>query len=364
MPSLTSLHRCPDYGHTVYGYRNQDIGAGWLEMALFFSHNWRLPALFMISGVGTWFLLRHGRHGYLQNRVVRLGLPLVVGMLIWNAPYGYLQHMARGGEQSLTQFYVDWLANFRTGHARHLWFLMNLLVYSFMFVLLVPALKRLGKLSLPAFAVILFLFAFLIDSFLKPLSYQRPFDYRDFWYVPFFLAGFVAMEQPRVFWEQLRAARWWLLAAGILLSFSFMGIYPLVAPDQASLLANGGWLESQWGFASPVTILHGIAYSANAVLWCGILFAFTFHHLNWNSRMLGTLNRAVYPVYIFHFPIMMAGLYALRNIAWPWQIEWALLTVGTFILSGTAYWIMDRGRIAPILIGLKSNRRIKIFRSG
>ena len=348
------------YGGRVYGYRNQEIAGDWLEKILFFSHNWRLPALFMISGVGSWFLLKHGPKAFFKNRVIRLVIPLIVAMVIWNAPHGYYNLLASGNELGITAFYKMWLSEFWWGHARHLWFLINLFVYGLLLLAVAPYLRRLPNLSLSNFAFGLVISAFILDFMFKPLSFERPLDFRDFWYIPFFLAGYLAMAQSENFWLHLARLRWALLAFGVVTSLIFIPIYNSILPAQAADLANGGWVIKGWPYHRLITVTHGITYSLNAAIWCGIVFGFAYHNLNKPSLLLAHLNRAVYPIFIFHFPVMMAGLYYLRSTSWHWALEMALLSVGTFFISYILHLAFDRSKLTRLMVGLspdKSSRR-------
>ena len=344
------------YGHNVYGYRNPEVAGNWLEMLIFFSHTWRLPALFMISGVGSWFLLRHGNQAFLENRVMRLLVPLFFAMVIWNAPHGYFLKLVSGGELGGIACYKQWLLDFGLGHARHLWFLINLFVYGLLLMAAVPLLRLLQSVGIVRLALALLASTLLIDLLLKPLSFERPLDYRDFWYVPFFFAGYVAMMQDEVFWRRLSALRWTLLILGLVISLAFIPIYGAISPKDAPKMATGGWLAEGWPYQTALTFIHSIAYNANAVIWCGVVFGFAHHNLNVPSRILERLNRAVYPVFIFHFPIMMVGLYYLRQTAWPWALEIVVLILGTFALSYFAYWALDQSRIMRRLIGISPER--------
>ena len=344
------------YGDNIYGYRNQETAGDWLEMMLFFSHNWRLPALFMISGVGSWFLLKHGPKAFFKNRAIRLLLPLMVAMLIWNAPHGFYNLRASGNEIGIVAFYGQWLSEFRWGHARHLWFLINLFVYGLLLLAAAPYLRRLTNLRLIPFALGLIISATVLELILKPLSYEHPLDYRDFWYVPFFLAGYLAMAQNENFWLSLSRLRWILLALGIVISLAFNPIYGTILPAEAADLANGGWIAKGWSYHSPITVTHSVAYTINAVIWCGIIFGFAYHTLNIPSPLLMHLNRAVYPVFIFHFPVMMIGLFYLRAVRWHWAIEMTILTAGTFLISYLLYILLDQTSITRRLIGLSANK--------
>ncbi|MGB0504767.1 MAG: acyltransferase family protein [Pikeienuella sp.] len=345
------------YGHNVYGYRNQEAAGYWLDMALFFSHSWRLSALFMISGIGTWFLLRRvGAGAFAWNRVVRLGLPLVVAMLVWNAPIGWFHSIVRGEAVDFWGVYGDWLSRSPRSMAQHLWFLINLLAYSLLCLPLFLWLRG-GRMSPMVFGLVLVGVLSVVELALKPFGFWGdPLGYQHVWYLVFYAAGYWVMTLEASFWGRLAAVRWWLLGVGIVAAWLFFPFYEALSPRTPAaerLLSEGGWLDAGWAFHTPLTAAYSVLHCLNAVIWCGIVFAFAYYHFDRPSGVLSRLNRAVYPVFIFHFPVMMGGLLLCRYVDYPWYIEWFALTVFTFALSGLLYWVLDRGRIAPVLMGLK-----------
>lgn len=345
------------YGDAVYGYRNQQVAGYALDMALFFSHSWRLPALFMISGVGTWFLLRRtGAGAFARNRMVRLGLPLIIAMLIWNAPIAWFYVLAQGEATDFWAVYGQWLQRGPRSMAQHLWFLINLLIYSLICLPLFRVMKGGGASPLLA-GVILATGLTAIELALKPFAFwDDPLGYQHIWYLAFYAAGYWIMTLDAAFWSRLAAARWVLLAVGIVTAAAFFPFYEALTPrtpETEYLLSEGGWLAAGWPFHTPLTAAYSVLHSLNAVIWCGVVFGFAFRRLNHASPLLTRLNRAVYPVFIFHFPVMMGGLLLCRWVNYPWYLELTALTVFTFALSGLCYYALDRGKVAPVLIGLK-----------
>ena len=42
-----------EVGIAVYGYGNNQLGGTWLSLFILFTHEWRLPLLFLIAGMGN-----------------------------------------------------------------------------------------------------------------------------------------------------------------------------------------------------------------------------------------------------------------------------------------------------------------------
>src|SRR5690554_6223487 len=99
-----------------------------LVWPMLFVNQWRLPILFVISGMGTYFSIRkRDSGGYALERLGRLGLPLVVGMLLVVPPQVYLERISTGAFRG--SFFDFWPRHAFTGSYpdgnlswHHLWF--------------------------------------------------------------------------------------------------------------------------------------------------------------------------------------------------------------------------------------------------
>lgn len=68
----------------------------WLTIPMWFLNQWRLPILFIISGMGTFYALRK-RTGkqFAMERIKRLYIPLTFGMLFIIPPQVYIERMVQ-----------------------------------------------------------------------------------------------------------------------------------------------------------------------------------------------------------------------------------------------------------------------------
>ena len=78
------------FGASIYGFANDELGGPLVSLLIYWSHTWRLPALFLIAGLGTWFATSrsHG-HYFLVRRLARLLVPLLVGSFLLNPLAGW-----------------------------------------------------------------------------------------------------------------------------------------------------------------------------------------------------------------------------------------------------------------------------------
>ena len=60
------------WGKDIYGFVNDEVGGDLLSLGIYFSHSWRLPSLFLIAGIGTYFATGRGiGTKFLGRRVAR-----------------------------------------------------------------------------------------------------------------------------------------------------------------------------------------------------------------------------------------------------------------------------------------------------
>ncbi len=90
--------------------------------------------------------------------------------------------------------------------------------------------------------------------------------------------------------------------------------------------------------------------------WCWMMAAIGFAsaHLNRPSNLLSYFSRAVYPVYIIHFPIQYAISYYVMPLSFSATLKLGILLIGTFGVSLLVYeTILRRTKWIRPLFGMK-----------
>jgi len=333
------------YGPDVYGFANDVFGGVWLELLLDWSHSWRIFALFMISGVGTWFASRKGAGlQFAKSRLHRLGLPLITwcvfaliviwaGLLPATSFFGF-----SGGETGwrAVEFIDFW----------HLWFLRNLLIYTLICIPLLRHPRLLGYhgTSMNWFVVGLSAAMLAINALLEPLAEGAIGLHGDDLYnfMGFVLGLWIGANAAKALdWM----ARWWWV-----LLLSGTASYPLTLTFQL------GYYEVLESHASLSDLYSSFTYLAwhavrpvNALIWGMGLFGLASRVLNHPSARIARLNRLVFPLYVFHMPITMVGIGIAASSQTYWPIELGLIIVMTFALSIGLALISERlGRFAYV----------------
>jgi hypothetical protein len=328
-----------------------DVIVDWLVYPMVFVNQWRLPILFVVSGMGTRFALAH-RSGkaYIKERFIRLYIPLAVGMLIVVPPQVYLERITDGDfigsflsyyPQTFSGIYPE--GNFSW---HHLWFLPYLLVMSIMCTPLFlwlrkeenPWIERLRKLidqnSFWLYAILIPLF--IVEAFLEPI-FPLTRALIDDWYgftlyLVFFLAGFMLVSVGEPFWRAVVRLRF------INLLFGCIFLPALI------------WAWRTYDSSALIPLFKII----NMWSWILAIFGFASKYLNQPGSILKYRNQAVYPFYILHQTVTILLGYWLMNQTMHYGFKMLIMVVGTFGISWLLYeFIIKRFTFLRPLFGLK-----------
>ena len=196
----------------------------WLRWPMIFLNQWRLPILFVISGMGTYYALsKRSLKQFAWERYLRLGIPLFAGMLLVVPPQIYLERLVDGDfTGSYWQFYTTEL--FRGGPYpegniswHHLWFLPYLLLFSWVLGPLFIRLKRKPsklvewtkkQIQKPLGFYVFIIPLFLVEGFVEPFFPSTKALVGDWFtisfYILLFFYGFLLIATKEVFWESLK----------------------------------------------------------------------------------------------------------------------------------------------------------------
>ena len=353
------------YGNQVYGFTNQILAGRGLEIYLDWSHSWRLPALFMISGIGCFFVLERRSYTYfLKQRAVRLIVPLLFASLFlnWTMEVATIWSTGQsmGVSNDVLRVLADWFGNPTVKHVMHLWFLVNLAIYSLvalpLFLHLLARREQLHPLVvLLIIGVTIFLSMVLKKPFAKGYFGQ---GYEFLYYFVFFIMGFWMMTQGPRFWAMMKECRWIFLGVAVM-CFCATELVPEMFRNAGVPLGVlqsyelGGWAIAGHPILNAPSLSLTIIASANAFFWCMSIFAFAAQHLNRNHALLAVLNRWVYPFYIVHLPVLFFGFSIVVRTEAHWVIEFGLLSLATFVITGLCVWIAERAPEAQLVFGMK-----------
>ncbi|NNE03817.1 MAG: acyltransferase family protein [Eudoraea sp.] len=328
----------------------------WLVYPMLFLNQWRLPILFVISGMGTYYALgkRTGKQ-FIWERIKRLYIPLAIGMLLVVPPQVYIERFVEGQFQG--SYLEFWPAEAFTGiypegnmSWHHLWFLPYLLLFS---LILAPIFLHLRKKNnskfiswikkrfkspwgLFIFVIPLYLVEALIEPFF-PVTHALVGDWFAIVnYGLMFFIGFVLISAQDEFWHLVKTYRRKFLYLGIL---SFISFLTLISLFEDSIYVH---------------FTEALLKVTNLWLWVLICFGYAASYLNKPSKTLAYANESVYPFYILHQTITIIIGYFLIDLSWGFFAKALVLLAGTFGISWIIYeFLLRRWTWIRPLFGLK-----------
>lgn len=323
-----------------------------IEPLMWLVNPWRLPLLFLISGMALRFALERTPAARLRRqRLCRLGLPLLFGFFVVCAPQSYFELLANGEiGPDYWAFYgqyldVDFEYSILTPSWNHLWYLVYLLVYT---ILICTCADPLGRLAdrldrqggawwgsvLLLVPPVLFVLADAILAEQFPVTHALVDD----WYthaISFsaMLFGYlVARATP--FWSAVN--RGTSLAGAVAIVFAAALLLRFV-PDPAV-----GALRLVYGWCT-IVLLLGIAS----------------RYLNRWNPILSYLVTATLPYYVLHQTlIVVLGAWATTLNLPLWSEVW-VVTIGTITGCVAGYEIIRRVPPLGPLFGVPAHRRAR-----
>ena len=323
---------------------------------------WRLPLLFMVSGAGTFFALRRRTAGaYARERLTRLGVPLVAGMLIVVPPQVYVERISRWmpNRQSPRDFDGSFLAfyphvfegiyphgNFSW---HHLWFLVYLLVFSLVALPLFrwlraggpararlgPLLERPGVVWLPALGLAV-LHVALRGAFPPTNALVG-----DWWNLAHYFLVFVlgyALLTDETFCAAAVRRRHVAAALFVALTALRIGLVVTLPP------------------AAPYSATYVLMLTLRGVLeWAALLavLGYAHRHLTRPSPLLRWGGDRVYPFYVWHQTVIVVLAYWVLRWWVPDGVQYLGLLAGGFALTLLLCALVERTWLTRLLFGMR-----------
>ena len=318
------------WGYLIAFPQNEDfLEKLWIPMGLI--NIWRIPILFIISGMGVRFAMgsRNWR-ALLKDRTIRIFVPYIFGFFFICPINLYLASI----------YYKEIELGGYIPNPGHLWFLGNIFTYVLLLLIILVYLKNNPDNSIfrflkntfrRPFGIYIMSLPFLIEALLL-----QPNEYASFANTPHgfwlgiicFLTGFILISLKDVFWKAVSGVKRWALAIALLLYWIRLIGFELGGPNVLQAFESFSWMLAIFGFGSS--------------------------YLNKPSKQLAYLSQAVYPVYILHMPLQFFFSLFILPLALPAIFKLLLVLIGTFCGSLLLYdLIIKRLKFIRPLFGLK-----------
>lgn len=329
---------------------------------------YHMELLFLIAGAATFFSLgTRSVRGYSLERLKRLVVPLIFGMLVVIPPVNFVSALEFEGFQgSCFQWYPTFLRENLTPFQSNflpaaIWFLWYLVIYT---AVLLPVLllihRRYRQTLIPRLAQFFekrgALFLLVIPTALVEI-YSTWTLYRDFmvlYYVIFFFCGFFLFSEPRFQRGIDKSGPIALIGAAVTTALFMLLVFPVW---NKSILGPTFWYTLRgepgtWGF-----IIFRILTSFTTWFWIISLLYLARRFLNFSNRFLRYANGAVLPFYVIHeTPVILIGFYVTKwdmGVLPKYTINALLALIATIII----YELIKRTNITRFLFGMRLKTR-------
>lgn len=319
-----------------------------------------MPMIFAISGASIYFALRPGGAiRFLRQRVVRLVIPLVVGILVLAPPQVYLDRISHGAFSGNFLEFIPLFfqpANF-AWNGVHLWYLEYLFIFTLALMPLFIWLKRpigrraLGVLSrFSAHTGAIFLWALpiiLVSIIVDPFGILKPSPSEILARLLMFplplIYGYLIYADNEIQQAIIRQRR-----LSLILSIGLTFV---------SLLVSTGISTWNWKF-NPLTFAL-LMVGCGSLIWCYLLaiFGYGMHYLSVRKRWLTYANEAILPFYILHQPLILIIGYFVIPLQLPIFAKYLIITpLALSITLGLYEYVIRRIELLRKAFGLKPNR--------
>jgi hypothetical protein len=321
------------WARTSFFIKNEQSLEGlWIVMSMI--NIWRIPILFMVSGMGVRFAMEHRDwKQLLRDRTIRILVPFIFGFF-FICPLNILLARKYYG---MKIFYFP--------NAGHLWFLAYIFLYVLMLLPLLAYLKNhsdnfvlrfLCQLFRRPLGIHLIALPLMIEAWLlNPEVFSRYAKTAHGFCLCMicFIMGFIFISLQDVFWRAVEGVRWSALTLAILLCLARLkNVQPAAVSNMLVALESMSWMLALLG--------HGSL------------------HLNKPSDRLEYFSKAVYPVYIIHMPMQCCVAYYLLPLSLPAILKLILLLVGTCGISLLVYeFVLSKLKWIRPLFGMKLSHR-------
>jgi hypothetical protein len=342
-----------------------NVEYSWLRYPMLFLNQWRLPILFVISGMGTYYALnKRTPFQFSMERIKRLFLPLVAGMLFIVPPQVFIERLVN--DQFRGSYFDFWpslafVGVYPEGNLswHHLWFLPYLLLFSLVLLPLFIFLRKhpynrfiswiknsiKHKLGLFWFLIPLYLIEALVEPFFD-ITHALIGDWFAIAnYATLFFYGFLLISVKDIFWASVTDHRRFYLGCGIIGFALYLG---LILSFEDSVLVH---------------FTEAFLKVFNLWSWILVLFGYASRYLNKQSKTLSYANEAVYPFYILHQTVTIITGYYLMDLSWGFIPKFVILILATLVGSWILYEFgIRRWKVIRPLFGLKQQKKLPDYK--
>jgi peptidoglycan/LPS O-acetylase OafA/YrhL len=312
-----------------------DILCAWADLFL-------MALFFLMSGLFVWQSLeRNGALDFAYRRVLRLGPPFVFGIAVLMPLTNYTTYMQTAAHPGLADFWMHWraLPFWPAGPNWFLWVLLVADISAALFFALLPRGHRIvlglsrtarehparflaGLLAASTLAYVPFGILFGPMSWFQwgPFSFQLSFPGL---YAVYFFAGIIigacGVEESLLTRSLARHWKLWLASAPLLFG-AWLGA-------SAMTYGNPAATSLAWN------LVNAIALPPACFASCCCALALAMRFARARTRLLDSLQRNAYGIYLLHYLFVAWLQFALLPAGWPAIVKASIVFAGAMAFS-------------------------------
>ncbi|MFC2097472.1 acyltransferase family protein [Bacteroidota bacterium] len=331
-----------------------------------FTHTWRMPLIFIISGIGTYFALSSRAKNFVIDRVKRLVIPYFFGIIILIPPQKFLESVSQYGFQgNFIEFIIAYptyimesstgLNLVFTGHfGYHIWYLAFLFIQTLIFLPVFYIINRnkqkiariISICERPPGMLLVGLVIIILDIVLRPSSPDY-LGWADFAvYSVYFVLGFLFQAHGNIKLI-LKQNTWFFLCLAVISSISIQYILTTNENTVQILLKPSYTVDY---------VLIGALMRINGFAWVLAVLGLGARFLDFKYRLLNDFNQGILPFYILHQTVIIMIGYNI--IQWDNSIFAKLLLILSlsFMTTILAYQGIIKLNVLRFLFGMKKKQ--------
>ncbi|MBY0148169.1 acyltransferase family protein [Neobacillus niacini] len=334
--------------------KNNETDPTFITAISLFMSGWLMPIFFAVSGINSYYALQK-RTGsqYIKERLARLGIPLLFGVMILTPPQIYMERVSHG---QFSGSFFDWYPHYFDGVyldiggsgnfafvGLHLWYLLVLLVFSTitlpLFLKWKPtSSKELKPLQLFSIFIPLMFLIILVD-----VVNLGGWDISI--YLIIFLYGYFFFSKAS-FKSLVQKLLPITLALSVLTTVFF--VYEFMTGMHAA--------------GNRLSFLLACVKALNCWSWLLVIFALANKKLSFSNKLLQYGNQASMPFYVLHQPVIVTLGFIIADVDWSIPVKLVfLLTIAFIIIIGIYHFMISRISFIRILFGMKGIREERMY---
>jgi glucans biosynthesis protein C len=333
--------------------KNNDTDPTYITAISLFMSAWLMPIFFAVSGINSYYALQK-RTGsqYIKERLARLGIPLLFGVMVLTPPQIYMERVSH---RQFTGSFFNWYPHYFDGVyldiggsgnfafvGLHLWYLLVLLVFSFITLPVFLREKPSVTKELKPFHLIVLTIPMMVVSVLVNVVNLGGWDIS--FYLLVFLYGYFIFTK-----SSFKSIVQRLLP--ITLALSILTTVFFVYGFMTGMPSAGNWLS----------ILLASVKALNCWSWLLFIFAVADKKLSFSSKWLQYGNQASMPFYVLHQPVIVTLGFIIADDDWSIPVKLVfLLTVAFFIIMAIYHFVISRLTFIRVLFGMKGKRKERL----